>query len=89
MFSTFCGTLTVIVGVAVRFLDPDWPELCDRESGGGAVIRIRSGLAEGAPRALACSPMLHLGSLAGVLELGLFQAWSEVQLGLELSELSP
>ncbi len=40
-------------------------------------LRIRSGVGEGTPRTLAFVPLHHLGSVAGVLELGLFTPWSE------------
>jgi CheY-like chemotaxis protein/signal transduction histidine kinase len=39
-------------------------------------LRIRTGVGEGSPRLLAFLPILHLGSVAGVLELGLFKPWS-------------
>ncbi|MEY4549303.1 MAG: hypothetical protein RL685_5498 [Pseudomonadota bacterium] len=40
-------------------------------------LRIRSGVGEGNPRTLVFVPLQHLGSVAGVLELGLFTPWSE------------
>ncbi|MEO8179961.1 MAG: ATP-binding protein [Deltaproteobacteria bacterium] len=48
-------------------------------------LRIRSGVGEGTARALAFLPILHLGSVAGVLELGLFRPWSDAQSELLLS----
>jgi signal transduction histidine kinase/CheY-like chemotaxis protein len=40
-------------------------------------LRIRTGVGEGTPTALVFLPVLHLGAVAGVLELGLFKPWSE------------
>jgi CheY-like chemotaxis protein len=40
-------------------------------------LRIRSGLGEGAPRAIVFLPLRHLGRVRGVLELALFAPWSE------------
>ena len=40
-------------------------------------LRIRSGVGEGTPTVLVFLPILHLGSVAGVLELGLFKPWSQ------------
>jgi signal transduction histidine kinase/DNA-binding response OmpR family regulator len=40
-------------------------------------LRIRSGLGEGAPRAIVLLPLRHLGRVRGVLELALFGRWSE------------
>jgi CheY-like chemotaxis protein/signal transduction histidine kinase/HAMP domain-containing protein len=41
-------------------------------------LRIRSGLGEGAPRAIVLMPLTHLGMVRGVLELALFTPWSEL-----------
>ncbi|HEU4579239.1 MAG TPA: response regulator [Polyangiaceae bacterium] len=40
-------------------------------------LRIRSGVGEGTASVLVFLPIQHLGSVAGVLELGLFKPWSE------------
>jgi len=40
-------------------------------------LRIRSGLAEGAPRAVALVPLLRSGQVTGLLELASLQPWEE------------
>jgi len=40
-------------------------------------LRVRSGLGEAPPRAIALLPLVHLGRVTGVLELAMFSAWSE------------
>ena len=40
-------------------------------------LRVRSGLGEAAPRQLALVPLEQLGRIRGVLELGLFTAWTD------------
>ena len=40
-------------------------------------LRIRSGLGEARPRALALLPLVHLGRVTGVLELAVFSPWTE------------
>ena len=40
-------------------------------------LRVRSGLGEGVPRAIVFLPIVHAGSVKGVLELGLFSPWSD------------
>ncbi|MDB4980541.1 MAG: Histidine kinase, partial [Myxococcales bacterium] len=42
-------------------------------------LRVRSGLGDAAPRAIVLLPLPHAGHVAGVLELGVFQPWSEQQ----------
>jgi signal transduction histidine kinase/CheY-like chemotaxis protein len=39
-------------------------------------LRVRSGLGEGAPKAIVLLPLRHLGRARGVLELALFAPWS-------------
>jgi len=40
-------------------------------------LRVRSGLGEAPPRAIALLPLVHLGRVNGVLELAMFSPWSE------------
>jgi signal transduction histidine kinase/CheY-like chemotaxis protein/HAMP domain-containing protein len=41
-------------------------------------LRVRSGLGEGAPRVLVFQPIMNVGRVTGVIELGLFRPWTEV-----------
>jgi CheY-like chemotaxis protein len=40
-------------------------------------LRVRSGLGEGAPRALVLAPLTRNGRVTGVLELAVFRSWTE------------
>jgi CheY-like chemotaxis protein/signal transduction histidine kinase len=40
-------------------------------------LRVRSGLGEATPHVVALLPIIHAGSVNGVVELGLFSAWME------------
>jgi len=40
-------------------------------------LRVRSGLGEARPRAIALLPLVHLGRVTGVLELAAFSPWTE------------
>jgi signal transduction histidine kinase/CheY-like chemotaxis protein/HAMP domain-containing protein len=40
-------------------------------------LKVRSGLGESAPRAVVMTPLVHLGRVTGVLELGVFKAWPD------------
>jgi CheY-like chemotaxis protein/signal transduction histidine kinase len=41
-------------------------------------LRVRSGLGEGAPRALVFLPLTHSGLVTGVLEIATFKPWSDL-----------
>jgi GAF domain-containing protein/HAMP domain-containing protein len=48
-------------------------------------LRIRSGLAEGSPRAVVFLPLVHLGRVTGVIELAVLAPWTEEAAELLLS----
>ena len=48
-------------------------------------LKVRTGSGESTPSALVFLPIVHLGKVTGVLELGLFKPWSETLAELLMS----